>query len=226
METTYRDATARVQKRTDEYLREHVGTNPRRRYINSQVEHQCQPALFRSGNQYAKCCTKCGDLLTDWLPHAELSEEEMEGARTDRKEVCQRWNSRREQAREEFEVRRDQIANHFAQKERQRLRESIPAIDAPAESWRRAFQMCQSEGLWWDVYKAYIDSDAWEKRRQKVFRTLGRECTARYDGCRGRATEVHHKNYKLAGQEPLWHLEPVCKSCHEILHPDLRAEAA
>lgn len=39
------------------------------------------------------------------------------------------------------------------------------------------------------------------------------------EGCRtARATEVHHLTYEHCGDEFLWELVAICRSCHERYH--------
>lgn len=63
------------------------------------------------------------------------------------------------------------------------------------------------------TYKEYLDSPAWEMKRDKVKERDGGQCV-----CGTQATEVHHKTYKNIGKEPLSDLVALCKECHDRVH--------
>lgn len=71
---------------------------------------------------------------------------------------------------------------------------------------------------WSLLYPAYLQSQAWDRRRNKVLARDGNICTACGDA---QATEVHHLTYERVGREPLFDLVSVCKSCHESIHRKL-----
>lgn len=74
----------------------------------------------------------------------------------------------------------------------------------------------QSE--WWIQYNAYLNTTAWRLKRQAVLTRANNWC----EGCAGRpATDVHHKTYDHMGNELLFELVAVCKTCHHILHPEM-----
>lgn len=70
-------------------------------------------------------------------------------------------------------------------------------------------------------YRAYIQSEAWQKRR-KEFLALRGHCNRcllprwaaiiAYD----QDLNVHHRNYQSVGHELGEDLEPLCRRCHEI----------
>ena len=63
------------------------------------------------------------------------------------------------------------------------------------------------------TYKEYLDSPAWEVKRDDVIERDGGQCV-----CGTQATEVHHKTYNNIGKEPLSDLVALCKECHERVH--------
>jgi hypothetical protein len=75
-------------------------------------------------------------------------------------------------------------------------------------------------------YQRYITSDAWRQRSTARLDLDGRRCQAQLHGCEGRATQVHHWTYRHFGNEPLFELVSVCKTCHEqITEMDRRDRA-
>lgn len=63
------------------------------------------------------------------------------------------------------------------------------------------------------TYKEYLDSPAWEMKRDDVIERDGGQCV-----CGAQASVVHHKNYYNIGKEPLSDLVALCKECHERVH--------
>ena len=63
------------------------------------------------------------------------------------------------------------------------------------------------------TYKEYLDSPAWEMKRDKVKERDGGQCV-----CGAQATEVHHKTYNNIGKEPPSDLVALCKECHDRAH--------
>lgn len=63
------------------------------------------------------------------------------------------------------------------------------------------------------TYKEYLDSPAWEMKRDKVIERDGDQCV-----CGAQATEVHHKTYNNIGKEPLSDLVALCQECHQREH--------
>lgn len=63
------------------------------------------------------------------------------------------------------------------------------------------------------TYKEYLDSPAWEMKRDDVIKRNGGQCV-----CSAQATEVHHKTYNNIGKEPLSDLVALCQECHERAH--------
>lgn len=63
-----------------------------------------------------------------------------------------------------------------------------------------------------DLYDAYIASDAWRATRALALHRAGGLCQA--PGCDAAATDVHHRDYRNLGSEPLGALVALCPSCH------------
>ena len=63
------------------------------------------------------------------------------------------------------------------------------------------------------TYKKYLDSPAWQVKRDKVIQRDGGHCV-----CGAQATQVHHKNYDHIGKEPLEELVALCEDCHNRVH--------
>ena len=70
----------------------------------------------------------------------------------------------------------------------------------------------KSETDWWDKYDAYLSSEKWKSKRDKVLKRDNYLCQACLEN---KATEVHHKTYRYVGDEPLFDLVSVCNPCHE-----------
>ncbi len=67
------------------------------------------------------------------------------------------------------------------------------------------------------TYKEYLDSPAWETKRDAVKQRDGGQCV-----CGAKATEAHHKTYKNIGKEPLSDLVALCQECHKREHKPYR----
>ena len=63
------------------------------------------------------------------------------------------------------------------------------------------------------TYKEYLDSPAWQIKRDDVIKRDGGQCV-----CGTPATQVHHKTYNNIGKEPLSDLVALCKECHDREH--------
>jgi len=64
-------------------------------------------------------------------------------------------------------------------------------------------------------YARYLQSPEWKAKRTKVLRRAEGVC----EGCLSRpAVEVHHTTYANCGNELLFELVAVCKSCREQAH--------
>lgn len=67
-----------------------------------------------------------------------------------------------------------------------------------------------------DDYLAYLKSDVWKAIRKRVLTAADRKCA----GCGGKATQVHHRDYRpsvLRGDNDL-PLVALCKTCHDAVH--------
>lgn len=68
---------------------------------------------------------------------------------------------------------------------------------------------------WWEAYTAYLKTEEWRDKRDRVLERDGYLCQA----ClRRKATQVHHLTYDRVLDEPLFDLVAVCSLCHEHLH--------
>ena len=69
---------------------------------------------------------------------------------------------------------------------------------------------------WREWYDLYLRSPEWAERRRLVLERASGRC----EGCRKRgATQVHHLTYTHVGNELLFELVAICRSCHERIHP-------
>lgn len=75
----------------------------------------------------------------------------------------------------------------------------------------------EKQRQWWAWYSSYLRSSQWKARREAVLERAKGLC----EGCRRReALHVHHLTYEHVGDELLFELVALCKSCHRKLHPD------
>jgi len=66
-----------------------------------------------------------------------------------------------------------------------------------------------------EKYAAYLASDLWTRRRNKVMDRCGGVC----EGCMtNKATDVHHLTYRHVYNEFAFELVALCRSCHERAH--------
>lgn len=66
-------------------------------------------------------------------------------------------------------------------------------------------------------YQQYLMTEQWRAKRMKALQRANFVC----EGCGDhRASEVHHLSYLHLGNEFLWELKAVCRTCHEKCHPD------
>lgn len=73
----------------------------------------------------------------------------------------------------------------------------------------------QESAEWWARYDGYLQSTAWERKRDLVLRRDDYRCQANVDErCARTASQVHHLTYAHLGQEPLFDLIAVCTPCH------------
>lgn len=97
-------------------------------------------------------------------------------------------------------------------------------LDAVAQRWRRARQPIDPD---WERlptmpearYRAYLESDAWKRKRRYVLYYAGHRCRV----CNGgRRLEVHHRTYKRLGCERPDDLTVLCQDCHRLFHESRR----
>lgn len=70
-------------------------------------------------------------------------------------------------------------------------------------------------------YNIYLNSEGWEKKRNKVLERDKHICQA----CLvNKATQVHHISYQHVFDEPLFELQSICKYCHEKLHDHMKEQ--
>jgi hypothetical protein len=66
-------------------------------------------------------------------------------------------------------------------------------------------------------HEDYLASKSWAEKRAKVMKRANRLC----EGCRDRkATIVHHLSYERWGDELLFDLVALCRTCHAKCHPE------
>lgn len=71
----------------------------------------------------------------------------------------------------------------------------------------------------WDKYSAYLKTDRWKKKRDKVLRRDGYccvLCTSIQD------LEIHHRTYIRLYRERIGDLTTLCKRCHDGVTTMLR----
>ena len=64
-------------------------------------------------------------------------------------------------------------------------------------------------------YYQYIQTQAWEEMRQKVFRRDGFKCVICNEA---KDLNVHHITYENLGAEKVSDLVTLCRNCHEEIH--------
>jgi 5-methylcytosine-specific restriction endonuclease McrA len=92
-----------------------------------------------------------------------------------------------------------------------------PEQERQRQEWERRRveterQRSEENEQWQARYQVYLRSPVWAERRRKVLDRASGTC----EGClSARATEVHHVTYAHVGEEFLWELRAICRSCHE-----------
>ena len=66
------------------------------------------------------------------------------------------------------------------------------------------------------VYRMYIRSDAWKRKRRQALRHYGAVCSD--CGHAKSNLHVHHVSYSSFGDELMEHLQVLCEDCHRSLH--------
>lgn len=70
-----------------------------------------------------------------------------------------------------------------------------------------------------ELYRQYINSSAWRKRRAYEIALAGHKCReCGHDGTAGIALQVHHVSYANLGEETPSDVVVLCKLCHECRH--------
>lgn len=94
--------------------------------------------------------------------------------------------------------------------EQERQRQEYARQQAERERMRQ-----EQNAQWHAWYEQYLRTPQWLSRRAKVMERANGIC----EGCMvERATQVHHVTYEHVGDEFLWELRAICRSCHERLH--------
>lgn len=92
------------------------------------------------------------------------------------------------------------------------------AVDEMANQLRaERFESWRLRDTGWDrQYNAYLQTDQWRDKRQRVLERDNYLCQA----ClKRKAQQVHHLTYSFPlGKEPLFVLVSVCNLCHEAIH--------
>lgn len=71
--------------------------------------------------------------------------------------------------------------------------------------------------LWWKNYDEYLLTNKWQNIRSLVLERDNYIC----QGClNSKAKDVHHTTYANLFDELLFQLIPLCRSCHQKLHPE------
>jgi len=64
-------------------------------------------------------------------------------------------------------------------------------------------------------YSEYLNSDQWKRKRKLVMERSNGVC----EGCGVyKANQVHHLSYRRLGNEMLFDLVALCRSCHMAIH--------
>ena len=80
----------------------------------------------------------------------------------------------------------------------------------------RSRQVPKEELQFWREAKAlYMASENWERLRQERITLCKGICEARTKNCEKYASDIHHISYAHIGDEALWDLRAVCRSCHK-----------
>lgn len=96
----------------------------------------------------------------------------------------------------------------------------------PDRSEQEAFDEAHTYrgGLGSDKYKAYIQSDAWKRRRTRKLKEAGYKCER--CGAKDVPLHVHHKTYWRLYRERMDDLQVTCAPCHKLADEERRANWA
>jgi hypothetical protein len=162
-----------------------------------QCEHQSivvRKVLSNGAVQYVKQCTRCWNTTSTALAYASLSEEE--------RSCCPDALSS-EKRRQVTQALWLYMSTHI-----NNLAEAAPT----------------AQDIRWENLNAYYRTASWALAKKKAYAAHGTVCTSCYDRP---ATQIHHLAYKpglydldsFELQDPVFNLRPVCKQCHQMLHP-------
>lgn len=73
-----------------------------------------------------------------------------------------------------------------------------------------------------EIYRQYLTSDAWKKKRLEALERYGCICSR----CGEHGTDVHHRTYARIGNETVNDLEVLCRDCHKAHHSAERSSRA
>lgn len=73
----------------------------------------------------------------------------------------------------------------------------------------------QTTQHWWQTYRQYLRTPAWQAKRQRVLRRAGHQCEQCHTA---QATQVHHVTYVRVRHERLSDLVALCEPCHKRMH--------
>lgn len=99
--------------------------------------------------------------------------------------------------------------------EREKLMLRVFGATEWAECFRRYKDANERVRGW--LYRTYIDSTAWFRKRRERLEIDGHRCQG-FMCFRTDCLEVHHKTYERIGDERMEDLITLCESCHEIQH--------
>jgi hypothetical protein len=92
--------------------------------------------------------------------------------------------------------------------------------DGLADLYKKTFPTRSHEpskdqrALWNQAKKMYLQSENWKRLRQLKLIDAQGKCQAQMKECNIYASEIHHISYWHIGDECLWDLRAVCRSCH------------
>jgi hypothetical protein len=140
---------------------------------------------------FRRQCLRCGT-ATETVRKASLSPGKRVAVPEFDEQLRDRWDAtKRERA---AELHEEQVAKEKEEWEEGRRREK--------EEWD-------------EWYAEYLQSPEWAHRRRLAMQRAAGMC----EGCGvRRATQVHHTTYEHAGNELLFELRAVCRTCHEVIH--------